>query len=238
MATGVIGYIPAKGRSRGISSKNMVLLGGRPLVEYSIRLAVQSGLFDAVFVSTDSSSIRALARAAGAETIDRPTQLAGDATRVAEVLAHDIPVMAQRCGSFALIACLLPTSPLRRLHDLQTAISLAQKLPEAPTIVSLGELPCGIEQVVTLDESTRHIMAAFGIDNLTNRSQRQSHRKVYYPNGSIVIVRNELFLRDPRFYVENATVGFPIDAIGGIDIDSAEDLEIAELILRGMGNAS
>jgi CMP-N-acetylneuraminic acid synthetase len=234
MAHGLVGYIPAKGRSRGIASKNMALLGGRPLVEHTIRFALECGLLDTVFVSTESPPIRALADACGADVIERPEHLASDSTRIAEVLANDIPVMEQRAGPFELIACLIPTSPLRRLRDLETGIALARDAPEAPGVVSLGTLPCGIQQVIALDDTSRRIGAVFGIDNLTGRSQRQSHDKLYYPNGSIVVVRKDAFRKSPSFYVENSTIGFPIDAVSGLDIDSPDDLQLAELILRGM----
>jgi CMP-N,N'-diacetyllegionaminic acid synthase len=234
MAGGLIAYIPAKERSRGIAGKNMVLLGGKPLVEHSIRFARDSGLFDAVFVSTEAPAIRDLAMLLGAQVLERPTGLAQDTTRVAEVLTNDIPLMQQRCGTFELIACLMPTSPLRRLTDLQTAIDLALQDPDAPSVVSLSKLPCGLDQVLALDNSSQRISSLFGMENLTSRSQRQLHRRVYYPNGAIILTRAAAFEQDPLFYVEGRTIGFTIDSISGLDIDDSDDLELAELILKGM----
>ena len=234
MAGGLIAYIPAKGHSRGIPGKNMALLGGRPLVEHSISFARDSGLFDAIFVSTEAPAIRDVALASGVQVLERPDRLAQDTTRVTEVLANELPLIRHLCGRLELIACLMPTSPLRRLSDLQTAIALALQNPDAPSVVSLSTLPCGLGQVLSLDKSSQRITSSFGMENLTSRSQRQSHDEVYYPNGTIIVTRVAAFAENPHFYVEGRTIGFKIDPISGLDIDDLDTFRLAELLLKGM----
>jgi len=231
---GLIAYLPAKGRSRGIPNKNLAPLGGKPLLEYTIRFALESRLFDAIFVSSDSEEVRALAAAAGVGALERPARLAQDSTRIAEALVCDLPEMERAHGPCELLACLLATSPLRRLQDLQSAVALARAHPDAPGVVSVSPLPCGVGQIVALEGSPQRIAPLSGIENLNALSQRQLHAPLYYPNGAIVVVRLEHFRRDPRFYVEGRTIGLPIDSVSAIDIDTPQDLELADLVMRSM----
>jgi len=233
-----VAYIPAKGTSRGIPQKNIALIDGHPLLEYSIRTALQSLAFDAVFVSTESEQVSQIAISCGARVLARPLALAADRVRVAEVLMHDLDKI-ERATSPApeLIACLLPTSPFRSAGDLHRALNLARENPEAPTVVSLGKLPCPIEQVVCLDEEQSRIEPHAKSYNLTARSQRQSYRQCYYPNGAICVARMGLFRTQPVFYVENRSIGMPMDSVRGFDIDSLDDLEHARLIARGLSRS-
>lgn len=235
-AGGLIGYIPAKGHSRGIPNKNMAPLDGRPLLEYTLRFARNSKLFDAIFVSTDAADIKTVALQFGAQVIDRPPHLAQDTTRIADVLIYDIPIIEQRHGVAELLACMIPTSPLRQLDDMEKAVALARDNPDAPGVVSFGPLPGALEHATALDPKTQRIQPLYGNDKLTALSQRQSHAKLYYPNGAIVVLRIDQFKSDPRFYVEGRSIGLPVDPIGGLDIDTPDDLKLAQIIVRGLNS--
>jgi CMP-N-acetylneuraminic acid synthetase len=77
----VLAIIPARGGSKGLPGKNLAELGGVPLIEWSIRSALDSLLVTRVVVSTDSEEIALVARAAGAEVPWlRPIELAADDT--------------------------------------------------------------------------------------------------------------------------------------------------------------
>lgn len=228
----IIAYIPAKGRSRGLPNKNLALLAGKPLVEHTIEFACTAHLFDAIYLSTDSPEIRAIGQAHQVRVLDRPVDLASDTARVADVLAHDLKAIKEDIPDLALIACLIPTSPLRRLQDLNAAIDLLDAHPDAPSVVSLSLLPFPLAQIMSMNDKTKTISAPFGLEGITTQSQRQSHPTFHYPNGAIVVIRTASFEQSQAFYFENASVGLPLDPISSIDIDSSADLARAEFELR------
>jgi pseudaminic acid cytidylyltransferase len=82
--------IPARGGSKRIPKKNIKLFCGKPLIAYSIEIAIESKLFDRIVVSTDSEEIAKLAKKYGAEILYRPKELADDYSRSDEVFNHAI----------------------------------------------------------------------------------------------------------------------------------------------------
>ena len=73
-----VAVIPARGGSKGVPRKNVRPLGGAPLVARTIAAARAAKLVDATYVSTDDAEVAEVARAAGAEAIDRPAEISGD----------------------------------------------------------------------------------------------------------------------------------------------------------------
>lgn len=116
--------IPARGGSKGVPKKNIKILGGNPLIYYSIRSAQDLGEKLKVFVSTDSEDIAAVARGFGADVpVLRPNHLSGDAV-------GDMPVLKDALNEarkfyeidFDYVVMLQPTSPFRPSSLLNNAI--------------------------------------------------------------------------------------------------------------------
>ena len=83
----IICIIPAKGGSKRLENKNMQVLNGKPMLYYSIAAAKKSKRINKIYVSTDATDIADFARKMGAEVIERPQRLTGDAP-VTEVYRH------------------------------------------------------------------------------------------------------------------------------------------------------
>lgn len=88
----IIAIIPAKGGSTRLPNKNMALLNGRPMIDYTILAALKSDRLDCIYVSTDSDEIAAHARAIGVDVIRRPTSLGGEIPLV-EVFRHALTTL-------------------------------------------------------------------------------------------------------------------------------------------------
>lgn len=111
----VLVVIPARSGSKGIPGKNVIDLGGRPLIAYSILQALQCRLVDRVIVSTDSEEIAAIARQWGAETpFLRDQALSGDSASVHDALIHALNELL-RIERYRpdCVCSLFPTSPFR-----------------------------------------------------------------------------------------------------------------------------
>lgn len=89
-----VAIIPARGGSQGVPGKNLRPIGGIPLVARAVRACRAAKRIDAIFVTTDDAAIAAAARAAGAEIIDRPAELAGHTASSESALLHGLDDLA------------------------------------------------------------------------------------------------------------------------------------------------
>ena len=108
----VIAIIPARKDSKGIKNKNLLNLGGFPLIAYSIYYAKKSNLIDRVFVSTDGNKIASTSRKFGAEVIIRPKKLASDTIMSDFAIIHAIKYIKNNLKyDFDYVVFLQPTTP-------------------------------------------------------------------------------------------------------------------------------
>ena len=120
-----IAIIPARGGSQRIPGKNSKLFFGRPIIEYSIDAARESGLFSEIVVSTDSSEIARIAFEAGARPYLRPADFCADEVGTQEVAAQYLHVLRHP----PMLACTIyATAPLMRVQDLRTGHALMARL--------------------------------------------------------------------------------------------------------------
>jgi pseudaminic acid cytidylyltransferase len=120
-----IAIIPARGGSKRIPGKNIKEFAGRPIIEYSIDAARQSGLFDRIIVSTDCERIAEVAKSAGAEVpFVRPAELSDDHTPTVPVLKHAVDWLQADGGQIDYFCCIYPTAPFIRSGDLRDAFEI------------------------------------------------------------------------------------------------------------------
>ena len=120
-------FVFARGGSKGLPKKNILPIGGLPLLVHGIRLAKRLDSVDRIYVSSDCEEILTIAKGAGAEVIVRPSELAAD--RAPEWLAwqHAIKTVQNRHGSFDHFLSLPPTAPLRTLEDVEKCLFALQE---------------------------------------------------------------------------------------------------------------
>ena len=119
-----IAYIPARGGSKGIPKKNIKALCGKPLIAYTIEAALETGLFDVVFVSTDSAEIAGVAKQYGAQVpFLRYAEVAQDTTKTIDTVCSDVARMRNLGWEFDTFVLLQATSPLRRAKDIAGAVA-------------------------------------------------------------------------------------------------------------------
>ena len=112
---GVLGLIPARGGSKGLPGKNLMVLAGKPMIAWTIEAALAAHSIDDVVVTTDSAQIAAAARDAGADVpFMRPADLAADGTPMVDTVLHALDALEAQGQAYDVVALLQPTSPLRR----------------------------------------------------------------------------------------------------------------------------
>jgi len=230
----ILGIIPARGGSKGISRKNIKKLLGKPLISYTIDSAKKSELLKSIIVSTDDEEISAIAQEYGVEVpFLRPKELAGDKSSMVPVVQHAVRFMEGKDRVvYDYIVLLQPTSPLKTSEDIDATIS---KLIDTRSD--------NVYSVTELTENTYHPLRIKKIDgdkvtpfweNETEGVQRQGLPKVYRRNGAIFAFTRDLIMnKDSIFGNEDSdTRGYIMPKERSVDIDSELDLLIAEYSLK------
>lgn len=118
----MLAVITARGGSKGVPGKNIKQLAGQPLIAYTIRAAIDSGIFQKVIVSTDSREIADVALNYGAEVpFLRPADISGDMVSSDDVILHALSFYQQQGINFDEVCKLQPTSPFRNSGHLKDA---------------------------------------------------------------------------------------------------------------------
>ena len=219
----VLGIIPARGASKGVPRKNIRIVGGKPLIAWTIDAARQSKYLDRVVVSTDDTEIAEAARGFGADVpFLRPAELARDDTPGVAPVLHVI----EKLPDYPWVTVLQPTSPLRNADDIDACIETCSRM-KAPACVSVTEPMQSPYLMFTLDAGGR-LAPLLGWERTSMR--RQELPKAYALNGAIYVARAD-WLRKTRNLVTEETVAFVMPAERSLDIDSEMDFRILETLL-------
>ena len=117
--------IPARGGSKGIPHKNIKLLNGKPLIQYSIEIARQLADDCDICVSTDDIEIKRIAEELGLKVpFLRPDYLASDTAGTSDVIVHALDFYAEQGKAYDVVVLLQPTSPLRTVQNVKDCLSM------------------------------------------------------------------------------------------------------------------
>jgi CMP-N-acetylneuraminic acid synthetase len=234
----VLGVITARGGSKGIPAKNLKLLGGKPLLSYTIEAAHGSGAFDRLIVTTDDALIAEIARNSGCEVpFMRPADLARDDTPHLPVMQHAVAWLDEHDRYRPDCTMILqPTSPLRQPHHVREAIDL-MVASGADSVVSVSDVPVHYHPMRTLrvDASGCATLLVTG-DPIGRRiNRRQDLPPAWAMNGAIYLFRTSLlFDREPDLYGAHSLV-YVMAPPYDISIDSPADWVEAERALDQLG---
>lgn len=220
-----VAVIPARGGSKRLPGKNLMDLGGKPLIAWTIEAAIKANVFDAVVVSSDDDRILEVAATyTDVVALKRPNHLASDTATTVDAVAHTLDELEENGMRFNVVAVLQPTSPLRRAEDIGAAFKLFFDHQRA-TLVSVCELEHPIEWSGTLDGNDR----LTGLSNSLRRSQ--DHKKRYRLNGAIYLCNRENVQAGSSLFT-GAPLAFIMPALRSVDIDRLLDMKLCELILK------
>jgi CMP-N,N'-diacetyllegionaminic acid synthase len=222
-----VAIIPARGGSKGIPRKNITIINGKPLIQYTIDEAKNSKYLDKIIVSTDDKEIAEVAMRCGAEVpFLRPKELGTDNAKTIDALIHAVTELEKRGSKYDYVVLLQPTQPLRKSWHIDEAI---QK------IVNTNE-----ESLVSVSEVKEHpiLMRTIGEDGkvknlmeISSTVRRQDFPTFYKVNGAIYINKiNENFTKNTS--LNDNKLAYLMDKKYDLDIDEPVDLEFFKLFLR------
>lgn len=223
----MLAVIPARGGSKRLPRKNVLLLGGRPLIAWTIAAARASGVFDAILVSTDDEETAGIARDAGALVPWlRPTDLASDTARSADVLRHALRWYEGARGSVDAVVLLQPTSPFRSVRSIRAAVGQYLEQPTHKSVVSVSPASPHPAWCFTLEGTQLTPFA--GWDLLERRSQDLPAS--YALNGAIYVFPAEHVRSDRALLGPGLQAFLMDDPDEAHDIDTETDWRVATLI--------
>ncbi len=231
----ILGIVPARGGSKSVPRKNIKLLAGEPLIAYTLREAKRSAYLQRVVVTTDDEEIAEVARAYGGEVpFMRPPELAGDEVTDLPVFQHCLRWLEeQEDYRPELVVHLRPTAPLRRVDQIDGAIVLLLKSPEADAVRSVcpaGEHPMKMWRIEVERLEPLISPSESGFPEPYNMP-RQTLPKAYIQNGSVDVVRARVILE------ENSMTGrvilpYVMDPQDSVSIDNPIQFQLAELLMK------
>ena len=219
-----IAIIPARGNSKRLPNKNIKLLGGISLLVHSINYAKQHEFIDAIYVTTDDKDIKNVALQHGAFVIDRPKELSGDLEPTFTALKHVLQSIDEYVENVVLLQ---PTNPLRPKDLLAEAFCLfKEKQCDSLFTVTRNNQKFGII------ENSEFIPFNYKIGQ-----RSQDLEPLYFENGLLYITKAKHILNN-EIITSNA---FPLivnHPFASVDIDTQEDFDFAEFLLKRTSTGS
>ncbi len=228
MSEKAIAIITARGGSKRIPKKNIKEFCGKPIIAYSIRAALDSGIFDEVMVSTDSEEIAEIARAYGAKVpFMRSAKTSDDFATTADVLMEVLERYQEMGRTFDVMSCIYPTAPFVTPQKLQSAYDTLTKEQAvmAMPVVAFSYPP---QRSYVLNGNMLEMKWK---ENYNKRSQ--DLEKMYHDAGQFYMYQVELYIR-LKGQIDQSIVPVIVDEMEVQDIDNETDWKLAEQKYRLM----
>jgi len=225
----VLGIITARGGSKGILRKNIHLLAGKPLLQYTAEAALGTKRLTRVILSTDDEEIAEVGRKCGLEVpFLRPPELARDDTPTLPVLQHAVGAL-EKTGSWIDAVCLLqPTAPFRRPEDIDGCIVLLTETGADSVVTVLPVPPEHNPHWVYFRDDQGFLRLSTGEDAPIPR--RQLLPPAFHREGSVYVTRRDVLMERNSLY-GSKVAAFLIEPSRSVNLDTMEDWKKAERLL-------
>lgn len=225
-------FIPAHAGSKCIPDINTRMLGGRPLIAWTIESALTSDCFDRIVVSTSDEAIRAIAERSKIVTDRTAADLAGDGVKLVQIVDEYLR-RPENSGRYTQVAVLLPTCPFRNASDVRESVALQREAPQS-FVVTISAYDFPPEFAFDADAASGELHLRHP-EVYARSTQSQSVAPAYHPNGAIYVCGVDRFLETKSFFAP------PIRAIllppeRAFDVDQPHQWTIAESIAEKLCN--
>jgi len=225
----ILGIIPARGGSKGVPRKNIKLLAGKPLIQYTIEAAQASSL-SRVVLSSEDPEILAVARRLGCEALQRPEQHAADTSPMIPVIQHALATCEQDGGeTYEAVFILQPTTPFRTADDIDASVDL---LLESSAESVIGVVRVYDQHPARIKKIDQNRLQPFCVPEVEG-TRRQDLEPAYLRNGAIYLVRRAAIKAGSVMGRDQCPMEMPAER--SVNIDEPMDFLLAEAVLaRGL----
>ena len=222
-----IAIIPARGGSKRIPRKNVQILDGKPLISFPIVAAIESNVFNDIFVSTDDPEIAEIAKSYGAKVpFLRSPDFADDFTPTMPVIRDSIERITKLNYSFDKCCCIYPTSIFVTSNDLVQAHNQLMDSPGKDFVVSVVKYPYPIQRALGMNKALE--ISFLNPANLLTRSQDLSD--TFHDAAQFYWGHKLAWIESESAFIN--AIGYQLDSSKIQDIDDEEDLRRAEFLFR------
>jgi CMP-N,N'-diacetyllegionaminic acid synthase len=226
----ILGIIPARGGSKGVPGKNIKLLNGKPLLQYTAEIALESLCLTDVILSSDDKQIITVAESLGVQVpFMRPSALADDQTPTIDVIIHALQWFENQAVFFDAVCLLQVTSPFRTVEFLDEAITKFM-VSGCDSLVSVQKVPHEYNPHWTFEVNPEgNLKIATGEGKIISR--RQELPDAYHRDGSIYITKTEVLLQQHSLYGKSTSF-IESSPEFYVNIDTLTDWEKAEQMIK------
>jgi len=220
-----VAVLPARRGSKRVPEKNLALFRGKPLIAHTVEQALESGIFDHVFVSTDDEKIMKVASDYAVEILARRPELSNDKATLLNVIRDVISMKGIDPG--ACVGLLLVTAPLRSVEDVRAAYDLFLKSDRKQAVVSVCPHvnPIDLSWTLTGERLTPFLPEAY-----RRNIGKQEREKTYHFNDACVFDLAENFLREGRNLFGERPLPYIMPYERSIFIDTPFQLKLVQWI--------
>jgi N-acylneuraminate cytidylyltransferase len=209
-----------------LPGKNLLPIGGTPLIAHSINIAKAIPQISRVFVSTEDAEIKKVAQYYGAEVIDRPVKLAGDKSPEWEAWRHAIKHLEDAGEEFDTFVSLPATSPLRSVVDVETAIRALDSGTDAVITVTPASRSPFFNMVAREENGSCRILSAS-----EGCHRRQDAPEAFDITTVAYVLKKEFILKAERLF-DGEVKSVVVPKERAVDIDDALDFAFAETLYQ------
>ena len=226
----ILGVIPARAGSKGIPNKNIIEVGGQPLIKYTIEAALGSTMITDCIISTDSDEIASLAESLGLSApFIRPNNLSDDKALSLPVIQHAVNFMEKKHDfHYDAVIMLQPTTPLRTSGDIDKALSIliSEKLDSVISVVEVeGNHPLRMKRIIN------NRLVNYVDQGHEDMRPRQELPKVYIIICEIYDTIRDVLIDEDSFAGENS-YPYVMKKEKSINIDTISDLYLTQIYIN------
>jgi N-acylneuraminate cytidylyltransferase len=224
-----VAFIPARSGSKRVPNKNIKPLGGHPMLAYTVRAAIDSGVFDAVICATDSEAYADIARHYGAEVpFLRSTEISGDKSPDIEWVVWMLKQLQAQGRDFQVFSILRPTSPFRLPQTIRRAWEVFSKDMSADSLRAIEKCKQHPGKMwVVRGPRMLPVMPFTNGTTPWHSSQYAALPEIYAQDASLEIASTRIALEQNSIAGE-AIIPFISQGLEGFDINEPEDWLLAE----------
>lgn len=228
-----LAIIPARGGSKRIPRKNIKDFLGKPIIQYSIEAAINSGLFDEIMVSTEDEEIAEIAIKCGAVVpFFRNAALADDYATIGNVVEEVLKCYRDQQGIvFDYVCCLFATAPLVRVTNISNALDLMLE-NKFTAVFPVLRFSYPIQRALEIDPGTQNVKLIWQ-EYLNTRSQ--DLKDAYHDCGQFYWADVGAFMEEKTFFTSHASI-LELSPLEAQDIDNEQDWTMAELKYKMLNN--
>lgn len=225
-----IAFVPARGGSKRLRNKNIVMLGGKPLIYHTLDCLSQ--VFDDIVVASDASEIREIAakHICSPKTVILPVETTTDTSTVLQTMEH-LVCQAGHADGYDYLGQFLPTCPLRQAQDVEGAVQLLTK--EVDGVVSITDYDFPPTLGLCVDPDGLLHCSDHTLPWLTGNTRSQDHSGIFRPNGAVYLRWTDTFKKNPNFY-KGRVKAYPMPKSRSLDIDTLEDVHLIEALQQNV----